>query len=79
MELRIAILGYGSMGKMILQKISASGIVSKDDLFVANRTVDKLKDAEGKAVICGSNAEAARDADLIFVCVRPVDIRCSKR
>ena len=75
MELRIAILGYGSMGKMILQKISASGIVSKDDLFVANRTVEKLKGAEGKAVICGSNAEAARDADLIFVCVRPVDIR----
>ena len=75
MEMRLAILGYGSMGKMILQKIAASGIVKKDDLFVANRSQEKLADARNIATVCKSNGEAAEGADIIFICVRPGDIK----
>ena len=40
--MKIGIIGYGSMGKMLLWKFSESGSYNKDSLFVANRTVENL-------------------------------------
>lgn len=73
--MRTGIIGYGSMGKMLLWKFSESGVADKQDLFVANRTTEKLDDAKGIASICGSNAEVARNSDVVFLCVRPTDLR----
>ena len=69
----IGIIGYGSMGKMLLEKFAESGI-TPDRLFVANRTREKL---EGvcNAAVCGSNRELASRADVIFLCVRPAEIK----
>ena len=71
--MKIAIIGYGSMGKMLLWKFSGAGI-KKEDLYAANRTPEKLDEAGEIAVIC-SNREAAASSDIIFVCVRPVDLK----
>lgn len=71
--MRIGIIGYGSMGKMLLWKFSESGI-SKDDLYVSNRTPEKLEEVRDIAVLCG-NTEAAECADIVFVCVRPSDLK----
>ncbi len=71
--MKIGIIGYGSMGKMLLWKFSASGI-KKVDLFAANRTAEKLEEAKDIATVC-SNAEAAKNGDILFVCVRPVDLK----
>lgn len=73
--MRTGIIGYGSMGKMLLWKFAESGIVGKDDLFVANRTREKLGEAAGVATICGSNGEAAWNSDILFICVRPGDLK----
>ena len=62
------------MGKMLLWKFSESGKFAEGDLLVANRTQEKLEEAKSIAVIC-SNAELASRADIVFVCVRPSDMK----
>ena len=74
--MNIGIIGYGSMGKMLAEKFLAAGIVQKSSLFIANRTQEKLHDIADRATVCPTNADAARQADFLFVCVRPGDIKC---
>lgn len=71
---RIGIIGYGSMGKMLLTKFSESGKVENDGLFISNRTISKIEEAPGRYTVCSSNAELARASDIIFICTRPRDI-----
>ena len=72
--MKIGIIGYGSMGKMLLWKFWESGRFKYGDLLAANRTPEKLEEASEIAVRC-SNRELARKADIIFVCVRPSDLK----
>ena len=72
--MKIGIIGYGSMGKMLLWKFSSNGKIAREDLFVANRTREKLLEAEGIAVI-SDNCVLASACDIVFVCVRPVDMK----
>lgn len=73
--MNIGIIGYGSMGKMLAENFLSAGIASKNSLFLANRTLSKLTEMEGRAVICKSNIEAAENADYLFLCARPADIK----
>ena len=71
--MRAGSIGYGSMGKRLLTKFSESGI-GKEDLSVSNRTQEKLLEAKDIAVIT-DNRGVARRADIVFVCVRPSDLK----
>ena len=72
--MRVGIIGYGSMGKMLLWKFSEAAKIAKQDLFVSNRTESKLEDA--KDIAQGvSNKELASSSDIVFVCVRPSDLK----
>ena len=72
--MKIGIIGYGSMGKMLLWKFSSNGKIAKEDLYIANRTREKVLEAEGIAVVC-DNCTLASECDIVFVCVRPVDMK----
>lgn len=72
--MKIGIIGYGSMGKMLLWKFSGNAGIAKDDLLVANRTSEKLSEAKCIATIC-DNTTLAGTADIVFVCVRPSDMK----
>lgn len=72
--MKIGIIGYGSMGKMLLWKFSANKKIAKEDLFIANRTPEKASEASDIAVIC-DNADLAANSDIVFVCVRPSDMK----
>lgn len=72
--MKVGIIGYGSMGKMLLWKFSESGKFGKEDLLVANRTSEKLNETKNIACVL-SNSEVAKNADIVFVCVRPVDLK----
>ncbi len=72
--MKVGIIGYGSMGKMLLWKFSEAGNIAKQDLFVSNRTVEKLEEASDIAQIM-SNAETAENSDIVFLCVRPADLK----
>ena len=72
---KIGIIGFGSMGKMLAANFLGAGFVDKDSLFIANRTLSKLEEMKGSAVICSSNVEAAQQTDFLFICARPADIK----
>ena len=72
--MRVGIIGYGSMGKMLLWKFSEAGNIDKQDLFVSNRTESKLEEAKNIANAVKSK-ELASLCDIVFVCVRPVDLK----
>ena len=73
--MNIGIIGYGSMGKMLAQKFLESGRADKNTLSISNRTKERLQEIADKASVCASNSEAAENADILFVCVRPCDIK----
>ena len=74
--MKVGIIGYGSMGKMLLTKFSESGEVNCADLFVSNRTLSKIEVDPDKYVIKESNVSLAVSSDIIFICTRPVDLLC---
>ena len=73
--MNVGIIGYGSMGKMLLDKFAASGRFDANSLFIANRTTGKIADAPDRYTVCRGNGELASKADIVFVCVRPVDMK----
>lgn len=72
--MNVGIIGYGSMGKMLLEKFAGSGLAS-GGLYVANRTPEKLAGISGPAVVCGSCAELASRSDVVFLCVPPAGMK----
>ena len=70
----VGIIGYGSMGRMLLWRFSEYAGLDKQSILVSNRTSDKLKEAEDVAIIT-DNHGVAGNADIIFICVRPVDLK----
>ena len=72
--MKVGIIGYGSMGKMLLWKFSEKGTVDKQDLYITNRTIEKCEEAANIAQIVSAK-ELAAACDFVFVCVRPADIR----
>ncbi len=75
MDRKIGIIGYGSMGRMLGERFLDSKSVSAENLLVANRTLEKIVYLKGKCTVCKSNPELATEADIVFVCVRPVDMK----
>ena len=70
--MNIGIIGYGSMGRMLVKKLSVN---KETKLFVYNRSPEKLKDLPPEINICSSNSELASKVDIVIMCVRPFDIK----
>lgn len=75
MDRKIGIIGYGSMGQMLLEKFLDGKSVSVENLLVANRTIEKVMYLKDKCMVCESNRELVTEADIVFLCVRPVDLK----
>lgn len=76
--MKIGIIGYGSMGKMILEKFIETKTMEQEKLFVSNRTYDKIMGLNRiypKLNICRNNIDAVKDADMVFICVKPLEIK----
>ena len=73
--MKIGIIGYGSMGKMIYEKISQSEYLTGTELYISNRTKDKVSHLADYCTVCDTNKELASLADIVFMCVRPVDMK----
>ena len=74
MKKKIGVIGYGSMGSMLLNGFINSKITK--ELFVSNRSKEKILFLENEGVIiCSSNSELADNCDIIFLCVKPLEIK----
>ena len=75
MDRKIGIIGYGSMGRMLVEKFLDRKSVSAENLWVANRTQEKIMYLKDKCTVCESNRKAVKEADIVFLCVRPGDMK----
>jgi pyrroline-5-carboxylate reductase len=74
----IGFIGYGSMGKMILAKYLQQDTAIQKDIYLSNRTfskIEKLNISYRELHLCLNNQETAKNSDLLFVCVKPFDIK----
>ena len=64
------------MGSMLLNGFFETKIVKPANLFVSNRTIKKIDHLEQKSInICKSNKELVESCDIIFICIKPLDIK----
>ncbi|MBR3057619.1 MAG: NAD(P)-binding domain-containing protein [Clostridiales bacterium] len=73
--MKVGLIGFGSMGKMLAEKFAVSGLLDKDSLLLSSRSPEKLRDAKKWATILNSNVELASSADILFLCLRPFDLK----
>lgn len=69
-------IGYGSMGSMLVNGFLASGTVTPDQIGISNRTMTKIESLRlqwADITITSDNRNVARESDLLFVCVKPLD------
>ncbi len=72
---KIAIIGVGNMGGAIAIGLVKSGSVSPTDIFVSDRKESTLKKMKDMGIHASEdNLEAAKDADVIIVAVKPYHI-----
>jgi pyrroline-5-carboxylate reductase len=70
-------IGYGSMGSMLINGFLKSGVLASEETVISNRTMTKIENLaqEWKGItLTTDNRKVARESDLLFVCVRPLDV-----
>jgi pyrroline-5-carboxylate reductase len=55
MQMKVGVIGYGSMGKMLLEKLPSNSNLVDGKLYVANRNYDKIVDLNKEYNVCQSN------------------------
>jgi len=69
----IAVIGAGVIGGAIVKSLLKRGYKGK--ITATRRKIDKLKELESLgATITADNREAAKNSDIIFICVKPNDV-----
>lgn len=77
MKKEIGIIGIGNVGSMLLHKFIDLNIFNEEDIYVANRSVEKLDSLREKYPsmnICYNNIELAKKCDNILLCVEPLNL-----
>lgn len=68
---KIGFIGYGHMGSVLLNSILDSKAVNPENIFLYNRTIEKLngfKDKYPDANVCDDIKTLSKNSDLIFIC-----------
>lgn len=71
-------IGYGSMGRMLLQGFIDSGAIAPEEIIVSTRTKSKLREVRSMwpgVRIADGNSDVARQAKYIFICVKPLEVK----
>lgn len=69
-------IGTGHMGSMLVRKFIETGAISANDIAISNRTRVKAERlAADLGVSFKSNRDVARLSDVVFLCVRPMEVK----
>ncbi|MRG86660.1 late competence protein ComER [Salinibacillus xinjiangensis] len=71
------VIGTGNMGSVLIDAWLTSGVVAEDDLWIHNRTLAKafdIKDHYPSINVCTTPERVVKNADIIFVCVKPLQV-----
>jgi len=73
---RIGVVGTGSMGSILLEAWLAANALSPCQLIISNRTPAKAVQLAEKypgLIVARDNAEIARSASIVLLCVKPLE------
>lgn len=76
--MKIGIIGTGNMGRILVEALIDGKAVSPSSMVITNRTKSKamLLKNKYKHIRVGANAaDVASQADLVFLCVKPLDMQ----
>ncbi|TCP32321.1 competence protein ComER [Scopulibacillus darangshiensis] len=76
--MKLGIIGTGNMGTILVQSLIESTALPPADLVITNRTLtkaNKLKSDYPDLTVVQTANEAAKLADIVFVCIKPLDIQ----
>ncbi|MBW5444958.1 late competence protein ComER [Cohnella sp. CFH 77786] len=76
--MKVGFIGTGSMGSLLVGAFIDAGAMLPANVAVSSRTPSKAEALTRRYPglrLAPSNADAARDADLLFLCVKPSDFR----
>jgi len=76
--MKIGIIGFGSMGSMLMYKFLENGTTLQEDLFISNRSKEKLSEITErypKVNILEHNEDVVKSSDIVFFCVKPTDMK----
>jgi pyrroline-5-carboxylate reductase len=74
---RYGFIGTGSMGNMLVRKLSGTGTIAPADIIASSKTglsARALADRTG-ITAAPSNTAVAAGTDVLFICVKPADVR----
>ena len=73
---RYGFIGTGSMGSMLIRNFIRTGVVAPQEITACSRTGISAHalSAETGIVAGESNRDVAQGADVLFICVRPLDV-----
>lgn len=75
--MKIGIIGTGNMGSVLIQAFIESSAVHASQLTITNRTEQKAEHLQASyrdLHVAKDAVEVARTSDIIFICVKPLDI-----
>ena len=77
LEQRLAVLGVGKMGGILLQAFLRHGLVKPDQVFATVKHPDTAAALSQrlKIEVGTDNVAAARESDIIMICVKPQTVR----
>lgn len=76
-NLKIGIIGTGSMGSILLESLIESGAISPGQLVITNRSKEKaeaIKERFPELVIGKDPQEVVQETNVIFICTKPLQI-----
>ncbi|MBS1128332.1 MAG: proC, partial [Nitrospirae bacterium] len=82
LDQKIAFLGGGNMAEALIKGMLAAGIAKPDRILVSDVSTERLEHLNKtyRIVVQRSNKDAAAQADIILLCVKPqiIDVVLSK-
>jgi len=74
---RYGFIGTGSMGSMLIRKFTGTGLVSPGEITASSKNGISARALarENGIIAAPSNPAVAEDADLLFICVKPLQVR----
>ncbi|WP_010678197.1 late competence protein ComER [Bacillus timonensis] len=75
--MNIGFIGTGNMGKILIESFVESLAVPPSKLTITNRTLEKaiaIKNSLPDITVAATNEEVVKGSDLIFICVKPLEI-----
>lgn len=75
--MKVGIIGTGNMGSILVEALVEGKAISPSDVYVTNRSLQKAEILQHKFPsihICKQISDVIYQSDLIFICVKPLDI-----